>query len=360
MIALISRQEVLQGCRKALGIELEIGGNLDDQLLAGLIRRCAGINCPCSKAKLRSSIMECLKALSDDEVKLKDRVESAIEGLILGGDLQEINERVSENTNQKGTWIYTSPPCFINRGNGNFYILGIVPDHDNFLTSSLTDQIIYDGYIRSIQSNSGQNIAHELNEQGLQELSEKAWLKCPRWESAKSLIDRYSKKLLANSPSGSINELIILDSEKPVNFYTGRWTEPTNKTGIYIARRPQEYGAAIWCLVKLNKGVPSHLLDLPLERSRWRGCDRAWHIQMAIDYNRDTPQKYRRTLYNEEIRLDFFSPLPLWFVRRLMIFGRSVPKEKCLFSYMLPCKEAEKEEQYLQKSLWVLPTSDYT
>ena len=331
---------------------------MDDQLLAGLIRRSAGNNCPCSKAKLRASILECLKSLSDDENKLQVRVDDTIEYLILVGDLQEINEMVSENSNQRGTWIYTSPPCFINRGNGNFYILGIVPDQDNFLTSSLMDNICYDGYVRSIRTNSGQDFADELKEQGLQELSEKAWLKCPKPEDPKSLFNRYSKQLLVQSPSGNINELIILDPEKPVNFYKGRWTNSTNKSGIYIARRPQEYGAKIWCLVNLNKGVSSHLLDLPIERSRWRGCDRAWHIQMAIDYNRDSPQRYRRTLYDEEIRLDFFSPLPFWFRRRLMIFGRSVPKEKGLFSYILPLKEAEKEEQYLQESLWVFPTSD--
>jgi len=353
VITCITPQQVLQGCRNALGIELEKEGILDDQLLAGLIRRNAGINCPCSKTKLRASLLECLKSLSDDEDKLRNRVDNVIEGLIIGGDLQEINEMVSENTKQSGTWIYTSPPCFINRGNGNFYILGIVPDHDNFLTSSLADQIIYDGYIRSIRSNSDQDIPYELKEQGLQELSEKAWLKCPTYEDAKSLFNRYSKKLLDQPPSGNINELAILDSEKPVDFYKGRWTASTNKSGIYIARRPQEYGAAIWCLVKLNRGVSSHLLDLPIEQSRWRDCDRAWHIQMAIDYNRGIPQRYRRTLYNEEIRLDFFSPLPLWFIRRLMIFGRSVPKEKCLFSYVLPRKEAEKEEQYLKQSLWV-------
>ncbi len=54
-----------------------------------------------------------------------------------------------------------------------------------------------------------------------------------------------------------------------------------------------------------------------------------------------------------ESRLDFFSPLPLWAQRRLMIFGRPMPPEKCLMSYWLPSGEAKVEERFLQDRLWL-------
>ena len=106
----------------------------------------------------------------------------------------------------------------------------------------------------------------------------------------------------------------------------------------------------------MQEGNPVRLLDLPLARTRWRGCDSAWHIQMAIDHLRGTPQRYRRRVDGNAVRLDFFSPLPQWSQRRLMILGRSVPRHKCLLSYILPANEAETEEALLQQTLWLSPS----
>jgi hypothetical protein len=93
---------------------------------------------------------------------------------------------------------------------------------------------------------------------------------------------------------GTVTDLQILDPMRPVTYYLGRWNVPKNQSGTFVARRPQEFGAPIWCFVALKDGVPARLLDLPLEKMRWRGCDSAWHLQMAIDYCRRNPQRYRR------------------------------------------------------------------
>ena len=53
------------------------------------------------------------------------------------------------------------------------------------------------------------------------------------------------------------------------------------------------------------------------------------------------------------VRLDLFSPLPQWSERRLMILGRRVAHDRCLFSYIIPANEAGEEEAFLQRNLWL-------
>ena len=358
VIARVSAQEVLLGCRQVLGLPSEQEQMVDDQLLAGLLRRTAGIHCPCSQATLRASLLESLEHLSADEETLSERVDAAIEGLIVGGDLLELNDVVTEDTTAKGTWVYAAPPSFVLRPNGGVFLFGIVPDQDAFLPSSVADHITYNGYTRTISEQPDLDIAHELQEQGLQQLSENAWLKSPKIEPAETMLGRFERLLADQPPSGSMSDLSILDPERSISYYRGRWTAPTDQTGVFVARRPQEFGAAIWCVARLEDGVPTRFVDLPLERSRWRGCDTAWHLQMAIDHIRGSSQQYRCIADGDRIRFDFFSPLPQWSQRRFMIFGRPVPPERSLFSYLLPPAEVETEERHLQQTLWLSPMDD--
>ncbi len=245
VITRLTAQDVLLGCRQALGLPSKQDQLVDDQLLAGLLRRTAGIHCPCSRATLRTSILESLEHLSTDEETLAERVDAAIEGLIVGGDLLELNDVFTEDTVSKGTWVYAAPPSFVLCPNGSVFLFGIVPDQDAFLPSSVADRISYDGYTRTISAQCDLDIAYELQEQGLQKLTENAWLRSPKTMTAEAMIDRFNRMLLGQPPSGSISDLIILDPERSVSYYRGRWTAPTSQTGIFIARRPQEFGAAI-------------------------------------------------------------------------------------------------------------------
>ena len=358
MIDRLDTQEVLSGCRQVLGLPLDQEQFVDDQLLAGLLRRSAGIHCPCSRVTLRVSILECLEFLSPDEEYLSDRVDAAIESLIIGGDLLELNDVDTADSSAKSTWVYAAPPSFVVRRNGSIFLFGIVPDQDAFLPKSILDHITYEGYTRTIRPNSNHDFIFELQEEGLLQLSENTWLKGPKKETATTMYDRYEQHLMCQPSSGHINDLKILDSERFISYYPGRWLTPTNQTGVFVARRPQVYGAAIWCFVQLKDGVAVRLLDFPLDKSRLRGCDTAWHLQMAIDHVRDFSQQYRRINNEDGVRFDFFSPLPQWSERRLMIFGRAVSRDRSLFSYLLPHSEAKTEEQYLQSMLWLSPTND--
>ncbi len=348
--------EVLEGCRLTLGLPAATDTSIDDILLTALLRRSAGILCPCSRTALRSVLLESLQYLGENETSLSERIDSVIEGLIIGGDLLELSDVATDDSAVKGTWVFAAPPSFVVRRSGSIFLLGIVPDQETFLPESLASRIVYEGLTRVILHETGEDLRGELCEQGLQDLSESAWLKSPKAETAQDTLHGMERRLAAQPPSGTIKDLQILDSAQPVKYYPGRWTAPKNHSGAFVARRPQDYGAPIWCFVALQAGVPVRLLDLPLKKTRWRGCDAAWHLQMAIDYCRHNPQLYRRHQSGNGIRLDFFSPLPQWAQRRLMILGRPLPRESNLMSYWLPAVEASTEERFLQERLWLSRT----
>ena len=354
----IKPDDVLAECRRALGLPDNSTENVDDMLLAGLLRHSAGIHCPCSRASLRASLLECLQYLPANGDSLADRIDAAIEALIVGGDLLELNDVVTDDSTVRGTWVFAAPPSFVVRPSGRIFLFGIVPDQDAFLPHALASRITYEGFTRMIAPHPGEDLAAELREQGLQQLSESAWLKSPKQETAAGLLSRFERLLAVQPAAGTVSDLEILDPARPVTYYRGRWAVPKKQSGTFVARRPQEFGAPIWCFTALDDGVPVRLLDLPPERTRWRGCDAAWHLQMAIDFCRHNPQRYRRRVESEGIRFDFFSPLPQWSQRRLMIFGWAVPRENSLMSYRLPPAEAQMEERFLQERLWLLRTEN--
>lgn len=344
--------DVLANCRRALQLPAPAGTLIDDGLLAALLRRSAGMRCPCSRAALRASLVESLRGLSQDTDKLADRIEEIIDALVVAGDLLELSDVVTDDPGAKGTWVYAAPPGFVTRPSGSIFLIGVVPDQDTFLPEGLASRVAYEGFTRLIAQQPGEDLPAELREQGLQELSEHVWLKGPKPESALEMLSALEYRLISQPPSGAIGDLRILDSAQPVTYYPGRWTAPKRHSGNFVARRPQQFGAPLWCFVTLQDGIPTRLLDFPLKKTRWRGCDAAWHVQMALDHRFGHPQLYRRRAAEDGIRLDFFSPLPLWAERRLMIFGRPAPPEKCLMSYWLPAGEAKAEERFLRDRLW--------
>ena len=353
MIATITPSEVLASCRQTLGIPDEKETGLDDLMLAALTRRSAGVHCPCSRATLRTSLLECTQHLPNNYDSLSDAIDSAIEGLIVSGDLLELNDVVTEESEISQTWVFAAPPSFVLRPSGSAFLFGIVPDQDTFLPSMLASRVRYRGFTRLLEPRSGENLSSELKELGLQQLSDKAWLRSPRTEDPAALVDRYQRLLANQARVLEMPGLQLLDSALPVTYYRGRWTDTTNQDGTFVARRPQEFGAPIWCIVELHNGKPLRFLDLPLPDTRWRACDSAWHLQMAIDHCRGTPQRYRCRTDGDAVRFHFYSPLPQWAQRRLMIFGWPVTSKKSLFSYVIPAKEADTEEMVLQQNMWL-------
>jgi hypothetical protein len=104
--------------------------------------------------------------------------------------------------------------------------------------------------------------------------------------------------------------------------------------------------------------MPTRFLDFPLKGTRWRGCDVAWHLQIAIDEGLGIPQAYRRRDEPGGTYFDFFSPLPLWAARRLAVLGHAAAPERCLMTYWLPSQDVVVEEAFLRQRLW-LERSDH-
>ncbi len=358
MIEEITKRELLVGCREILGLSDVDNGAVDNALLTALVRRSAGIHCPCSRATLRRSLIEALQHLCNSEVSLSDRIETIIEGLVVSGDLLELHDVRVFDQAARATWVFAAPPSYVVRQSGEIFIIGIVADDDVFLPGSLASRVRRRGFTRLIVQDMGEDLCTKLDEQGLQRLSEQSWLRSPKTEPFGQFLSRFERRLTERPPAGTVNEMEILDGERPVTFYRGRWTDCARKSGVFVGRRPQEFGAAIWCVVELEGGNVSRFLDLPANESRWRGCDEAWHLQMAIDARRGQSQQYRVQSSGDEYRFDFFSPLPAWSERRLITFGWAVPREKCLMSYVLTTGPAEIEERFLQECLWLSRTVD--
>lgn len=352
LLTRIEPPDVLREGRRALGLSSDSEDLTDAPFLAGLIRHCAGFLCPCSPATLRSAALESLQHLSDDE-HLAEHIDHTIEGLLVGGDLLELHQVATDDGDARGTWVFVAPPSFIVRPSGKIFLTGIVRDQDTYLPGTLRERIRHEGHVRVIAPEDGEELDSELTELGLQRLNQETWLKSPKKQPAMKLLDSMKTKLASQADSGGVADLQILDPARRVTYYRGRWVQPKRQTGTFIARRPQEYGAPIWCFVELQGGQMMKLLDFPLPRSRWRGCDAAWHLQCAIDSCNNTPQRYRIKPMKDGARLDLFSPLPLWAQRRLMILGRPLERENSLFSYWIPSDEVAEEERFLKEVVWL-------
>jgi hypothetical protein len=104
----------------------------------------------------------------------------------------------------------------------------------------------------------------------------------------------------------------------------------------------------------MRAGYPERLIDLPIAGSRWRGCDEAWHLQMAIDAQRGEPQRFRvRPGLSGTHVIEFFSPVPMWARRRWDAVGEPVLSSGCLFAHRLAEAEFAEEVRFAHEALWL-------
>jgi len=352
VIEQVSREGVLKAARESLGLPMAVGP-IEDALLAALLRRAAGILCPCSPSTLVASVLEALQYLVEDNNATEDKLVDLTDKLIVTGDLLELNQVTTDDPNVKSTWVFAAPPSFVLRPDGTIFLLGIVPDEVTPLPASLAARVVDEGVVRVLIPEPSDDVRPILRDLGWLELSSTTWLKAPKPETAADMRASMLRKLEEQSESGAIADLMILDSSRDPRNYSHRRVNATNQTGNYVARRPQAHGAPLWGFAALKNGTPTRFLDFPLKGTRWRGCDVAWHLQMAIDDGRGTPQSYRLRETPSGTFLDFFSPLPLRAARRLAVLGHPAPRENCLFTYWLPSREVSSEEEFLRERLWL-------
>jgi hypothetical protein len=320
------------------------------EALATLIRRIASIACPCAPSELAATAIELLEPLVESE-SLSDVVADTLEALTAYGDLIESRE-ITGRAN--GRIIYLAPPSFIEVSPKMFLLLGGGPDGSFPIPEDLFPACETTTYYRRLWVLNPDEASRALLQAGFLKLEADSWLKLPPASSASSLVSNYDALLTSTARAGSLEELSLLDHAANVKYYRGRWQKLKRQTGRFVARRPQAYGADLWCYLELQDGVAIHMLDFPVKEVRWRPCDEAWHLLQAIDATLGKPQRYRvRPGPKAQMTLDFFSPVPLWATRRWNFVGSRVLSTGCLFSYAFPETQVAKEVEFLRERMWL-------
>lgn len=326
------------------------------EAIAGALRRMAGFLCPCTAQTLVRDVMRPLRGLVADFQSTKDLVGRTLDAMLAHGDILELVQEAGDGDVRGNVLLYAAPPSFVPRDSGSAIVLGIAADHLSMLSEELQQRIEYVNHVRRIHPIPGEDLHSELRQSGLIEIGPDDWLGGPATESAAEHIARLDAQLDAVDRSGEIPGLVVLDPERPVRYYPARWVTPRTQSGRFVARRSQAYGADLWCYVQLHEGRPEKLVDLPQVRSRWRGCDEAWRLQLAIDACRGAPQQFRlRSLPGNTVVMEFFSPLPMWAQRRWDSVGEPVPCSGCLLAYRLRSAEVDEEAQFARNALWLQP-----
>lgn len=324
------------------------------EAVAAALRRAASVLCPCSGPSLVRAVTRPLRGLVPQLAPFKEVAEDTLEAMIAHGDLLEHRDIELDAGINGPTLLYAAPPSFVRRASGAVILLGISSSQTAALPSELESRIEHVNHVRRLQPEPGQDLRTELRQYGLLERSEEAWLHTPRQLEPRQLIGECDAALNAALPSRDVPGLLLLDSNRPVHYYRGRWVEVKSQSGRFVGRRSQAYGADRWCYIEVRDGQPERLVDLPLPASRWRGCDDAWRLQMALDAQRGEPQRFRvRPGPGENQILELFSPVPMWARRRLDAIATPIPASGCLFAYCLPTPELEQELRFAGEVLWL-------
>ena len=324
------------------------------EAIAGALRRAASFLCPCSAPTLARGVVRPLRGLVHDLASIKVLVEDTLEAMIAHGDILEHRDIEGEPGYGAATLLYAAPASFVARDSGAVILLGVASDQLSAVSDDLEARIEYVNHLRRLTAGPGEDLRSELLQLGLMEISYSGWLRSPRPETRAQHLARLDRLLDAAQPSRDVPGLLLLDPTRGVRYYRRRWAEPRDQSGCFVARRRQAYGADLWCYLEMRDGNPERLIDFPAGESRWRGCDEAWHLQMAIDALRGEPQLFRIRPGPEGTRvLEFFSPVPMWARRRWDAVGEPVSASGCLFAYQLAEAELAEEMRFAHEALWL-------
>lgn len=354
-VNILSAKYVTQEIVRDLGLNPECVAVTSVEALSALVRRTAGLLCPCTRKKVLKNVIQSLEGVIPNYDDLKDEVDEIINMLIAHGDLLEHND-ITRDLTQSEFILNIAPLAFIKRDSGACVLLGVSPDDRPVLPDFLQEKIQYNNFTRVITAEVDPDVSKHLLDIGFIELPYKAWAKCPPSVATDKHIASMQSILVSSiaNTTEMIEGLRILDPSTNVDYYPARWVLPEEHTGIFIGRRPQAYGSYLWCYVELADGKPRRFLDLPLPGSRWSGSDEAWYLQTAIDSSNGRPQHYK---IHDDVDgfkiLDLFSPIPRWAQRRWVMMGMSVPKQKCLMSFRFRSVEIEEEIRFAKEHLWL-------
>lgn len=350
MISVVAPAEVISAVRQAL--HLPAGADANDAYWIATLRRLAGYQCPCSPRTLIASVIESHRNLVAIDDTFIEQIEGLLDALVATGDLLELSDVTTLDETVKATWLFAAPPTFIIHPSGTAFLVGLTSDDPLPLPAELRERVKARAAVRMIEPLEGEDLALLLDGIGFRQLSLDTWLKMPKKEDADSLIASMDARLGGRSPSSDTANIRVLDWTMETRRYRDRWRGPLRQTGSFIVRRPQAYGADLWAYGRFNLGQLEALIDFPLPGSRWRGCDSAWRIQLALDARAGRPQRYRVRSTDGFSDFDLFFPLPSWARRRLAVVGEELKPENCLMSFRVPAHQADAERAFLRDYLY--------
>lgn len=347
----MGRDEVAARAVDVLGLDDSAVDLFSTEGICASLRRAASFLCPASPRQIVDAVLDALAPLGTELER--DEVNDALDTLVGAGDLLELRP-----SGGRTRLLFLGPPSYVEKRPGSFLLLGIRPNARPILDEQLVGAtVIYERHTRLVELDPD-GAAEALAGAGLHRMMRKQWAKVPSEVAAAALVDQIRHWLVAHRAPGSISGLTLVDPATPVRYYKGRWREPTaSDQGIFVGRRPQAYGAPIWCAVEFAGGVPQAVLDLPVDSSTAPGWDDARRLQAALDAERRSPQIFRTRPTGQpggDFIVDFFGPLPSWAERYLDLTGLPVSRSRgALFSYRVPDAAIGDVTLFLSTSLWM-------
>lgn len=327
-------------------------GNIDDEdadaLIAGLIRRAASVRSPCARTDLVDALAESLDGMIPPDVGSRSNLDRVLEQLLAAGDLIELERDRGRSI------VYLSPPRFVPRKN-SLLVMGGYADSGLPLSPELKASLSSRHAHRFLRVEAMDEAKAALRAQGFFPYPMDAWTAAPGAIDAGELLDGLKERLRQAGRAGDVPELVVLDQTDSNQYYRSRWVPTHGQSGRYVGRRPQKWGAPLWCYVDLDDGTPVRLIDLPVVDRRFPACDEAWWIQFAIDAIQERPQEIRvDKAASGSSTISLRMPLPSWAARRLLLVGDLLPRASggYLFTYAIWEGELEEETSFLQEYLW--------
>ncbi len=347
----IGRDEVAARAVTILGLDDGVLGLFSIEALCASLRRAASFLCPASPRQIVDAVLDALAPLGTDLER--DEVNAILDTLVSAGDLLELRP-----SGARTRLLFLGPPSFVEKQPGSYLLLGIRPNAGSILDEQLVGATVtYEAHLRSVELDA-ETAAEVLAAAGLHRLTREQWARAPREDTAAAAVEQVRRRLVTQRAPGQVSGLTLIDPKTPVRYYKGRWREPAaSDQGVFVGRRPQAYGAPLWCVVELADGVPQAVLDLPLDSAVAPGWDDARRVQAALDAERGSPQVFRACPTGQPdgvFRFDFFGPLPSWAERYLDLTGLPVSRSQgALFSYRVSGAAEGEFRLFLFKSLWM-------
>lgn len=317
---------------------------------AHFMRRVCSTTCPIPRGKLIRLAKDLLSGLLADPDIVQSNIEAAIDGLFESGDLLELSKFSSSDEHYSGDWIFLAPPSYMQHGNGRVYVFGIAADDAPFLPLSLSSSLVFDGPYRHLPISDRETL-EALFSAGLRQVPDAHWQITPKKQTARQFFDYAVRKLAVAPPAGAMEGIrIFLPNAQSGEKYKDRLKYPKQETGLFVGRRPASFGAEHWCFFELEQGTAVRFIDLPLAGDKLRGCDAAWHLQLAIDSLKGTPAVYKIKEIEGKVEVYFSFPLPLWALRRFRALDNH--SNTSPFHRTFSVQEWPTEKRFIEEQLW--------